>query len=119
MTPTATNLPTGVRAFRARHTHNVHAVRLNSNNIDAVQRWVEGESGSRPEWTDGRLYLVANVGLISAALGDFIVHSLFGFAVYPATEFGAHFELVDLPSPAAVRDLSVAELVPPRVADCE
>jgi hypothetical protein len=120
MTPDALKLPAGVRVFRSRPTHQVHAVRLHAANVDVISQWIAEESGgSRPLWNDGRLYVVSPQGLVSAGPGDWIVQSLFGFYVFNTSEFSTLYELADLPSPAAVRDMSVAELIPAKVGDCE
>jgi hypothetical protein len=121
MTPDAMSLPAGVRVFRSRPTHQVHAIRLHAANVDVVSQWVaEESSGVRPLWNDGRLYITSPRGLVSAGDGDYIVHSLFGFYVYSPSEFSTLYELADLPGPAAIRDMSVADLMPAKVADdCE
>jgi hypothetical protein len=114
------SLPAGVRVFRSRPTHQVHAIRLHAANVDVVSQWVaEESSGVRPLWNDGRLYITSPRGLVSAGDGDYIVHSLFGFYVYSPSEFSTLYELADLPGPAAIRDMSVADIVPPKMADCE
>lgn len=114
------SLPAGVRVFCTRPTHHVHAIRLHAANVDVVAQWIaEESSGVRPLWNDGRLYITSPRGLVSAGDGDYVVGTLFGFYVYSAAEFSTLYELADLPSPAAVRDMSVAELVPPKHGDCE
>lgn len=116
MTPTATSLPPGVRVFKSRPTHQVHAVRLHPANVDTIIDWVYQESGVKPLWNDGRLHLTSTTGLVSAGPGDMIVQSLFGFTAYSMREFSTLYVLADLPTRAALRDMSVAELVVP-VAD--
>jgi len=117
MTATTTAAPASVRTFRARPTHQIEAVRLHAGNLDDVIGWVYTETGARPLWNDGRLHLTASNGLVSAQHGDYIAHSLFGFAAYTATEFHALYELYDLP-PRNLDGPSVAGQHI-RTADCE
>jgi hypothetical protein len=124
VTPTATSLPPGVRVFRSRPEHQVHAVRLHPANVDVISQWIFQESGIKPLWNDGRLHLTSTTGLVSAGPGDMIVQSLFGFSAYSAREFSTLYVLADLPTRAALRDMSVAELVDrtpddPYRHDCE